>query len=266
MEDGKILKGARPDSKILGIESDGLGPVSAVLKAKDLIDPKIPVIVNYCDFSCYWNWRHFKSFVEKNKCAGAIPAYHGFHPHSLSGNHYAYMRESEGLVLDIQEKQPFTDDPMEEWASSGTYYFSSGALMLKEFHAAMEKGWSTGGEYYASLAYRHLLAWPLPIRIYPLQHFMQWGTPADLEEYRSWSDVFKRLAAPSPSPTTPLRRCRNYSHGGVWKTLLRRRLHHAQTARPRVGEAHGDPSPRRLSPSPAGGSLSSGRICPGLKK
>ena len=36
------------------------------------------------------------------------------------------------------------------------------------------------------------------VAVYPLQHFMQWGTPQDVAEYRRWSDAFRALArAPS---------------------------------------------------------------------
>ena len=31
------------------------------------------------------------------------------------------------------------------------------------------------------------------IQVYPLQHFMQWGTPDDLKEYQSWSNIFKNI-------------------------------------------------------------------------
>ena len=35
---------------------------------------------------------------------GCIPAYKGFHPHSLAGNNYAFIREKNGWMTKIQEK------------------------------------------------------------------------------------------------------------------------------------------------------------------
>jgi hypothetical protein len=83
------------------------------------------VVVNYCDFTCYWDWQHYKQFVDESECDGAIPAYKGFYPYSLGTTNYAYMEEQDGWVQDIQEKQPYTDNRLEEYASSGTYYFKS---------------------------------------------------------------------------------------------------------------------------------------------
>lgn len=190
----ETLRRYAPRSRIVGVSPHKKGPVWAVLQARDLIDPDRPVIVNYCDFSCYWDWAAFKAFVRETGCAGAIPAYRGFHPHSLGSTRYAYLRERNGWVTDIQEKKPFTDDPMVEFASSGTYYFDTGTRCLEAFDEVVANDLSVNGEYYVSLAYKPLVQREVPIAAYELQHFMQWGTPQDLETYVGWSDAFRRLA------------------------------------------------------------------------
>ncbi|MDF3886534.1 sugar phosphate nucleotidyltransferase [Cupriavidus basilensis] len=182
-----------PTGRIVGIPPHKLGPIHAVRQVESLIDPKRPVVVNYCDFTCFWDWKNFTKFVQTCGCAGAIPAYKGFHPHTLGTTNYAYMRTARGWVSDIQEKQPYTDNRMEEYASSGTYYFSSGRIMLDAFQATMEQNLNVGGEYYVSLAYKPLFETGQPVAVYPLQHFMQWGTPADVAEYEGWSTVFCKL-------------------------------------------------------------------------
>jgi NDP-sugar pyrophosphorylase family protein len=188
----EILEHYCPTGRIVSIDPHKLGPIHAVTLAADLFDMDAPTIVNYCDFTCYWDWAHFCKFAKHSKCDGAIPAYKGFHPHTLGTTNYAYMREQNGWVLDIQEKQPYTDNRMEEYASSGTYYFSSARLMLEAFAATKSQDLNVGGEYYVSLAYKPLLAADKSIAVYPLQHFMQWGTPEDVAEYRGWSELFRR--------------------------------------------------------------------------
>lgn len=206
----QILQELCPTGRVVGIPAHKLGPIHAVRQVEHLLDPTRPVIVNYCDFTCYWNWDHFKSFVSETACASAIPAYKGFHPHTLGTTNYAYIKEAGGenakpvngddvhgvWALDIQEKQPYTDNRMEEFASSGTYYFASAKIMSDAFKQTMDQNIHVGGEYYVSLAYKPMFAKNEKVAVYPLQHFMQWGTPDDLHEYNSWSDTFKRLIAP----------------------------------------------------------------------
>jgi NDP-sugar pyrophosphorylase family protein len=198
-----ILKEYCPSGRIVGIPPHKLGPINAVRQVEHLLDTSQPVVVNYCDFACYWDWHNFKLFVKETGCAGAIPAYKGFHPHSLGSTNYAYIREADGWVLDIQEKQPYTDNRMEEYASSGTYYFASAQIMGEAFRKVVEQDLNIGGEYYVSLAYKHLLSNKKSVAVYPLQHFMQWGTPEDVVEFNTWSKAFQGLIKQSESPPYP---------------------------------------------------------------
>lgn len=198
-----VLKSYCPSGNIVGILPHKLGPVNAVRQIEHLLEPTEPVIVNYCDFTCYWDWHHFKHYVKETACSGAIPAYKGFHPHSLGNTNYAYMREEQGWVHDIQEKRPFTNNRMEEYASSGTYYFASAQIMSQAFRDVMTQDLNVGGEYYVSLAYKSLLAKKQPVAVYPLQHFMQWGTPEDVAEYNMWSKTFQGLIVHSERSHSP---------------------------------------------------------------
>ena len=191
----EILTEICPQSRIVSIEPHKLGPVYAVSKAFEALDLNQPTIVNYCDFSCYWDYDHFKKWLIETNCDGCVPAYRGFHPHSLGTTNYAYLRERNGWMEDIREKQPFTANRMQEYASSGTYYFRDGHMLKKYFEATMTRGLDTNGEYYVSLVYKPMVADGLSVAIYELQHFMQWGTPEDVGEYNYWSRAFSaRLA------------------------------------------------------------------------
>lgn len=190
----ELIRRYSPKGRIVGIPAHKTGPIGAVLKARQHVRQDQPVYVNYCDYTCYWDWADFRAFVQATGCAGAVPAYRGFHPHSLGSTFYAYVREQGRWLQDIQEKQPWTDHPIDEYASTGGYYFESGALCLSAFEEVLDRDLNVNGEYYVSLAYKVLAQRRLPVAVYEVQHFMQWGTPADLEEYKGWSDAFRRLA------------------------------------------------------------------------
>jgi NDP-sugar pyrophosphorylase family protein len=186
----KVLERAAPKGKIVPIAPHKKGPVHSALEAARYIDDDEPTILNYCDFSVYWNYEHFKATMSERGCAGCITAYRGFHPHSLGPNFYGYMREKDNYLLEIREKQSFTDNKMDEYASAGTYYFRSGEMMKQYFGAAMAANLAVRGECYASLPFNLMVADGLDVFIYELERFLQWGTPEDLEEYQSWSNYF----------------------------------------------------------------------------
>lgn len=184
------LESLVPEAVIVPIAPHKLGPVHAVLQAQEHIRDDEPTLVNYCDFSVAWNYEDFKKTMAETQPAGCVVAYKGFHPHSLGPNHYAYMREQDGKMLEIQEKQAFTSNKLEEFASCGTYYFESGQTCKHYFAKAMEENLNTNGEFYCSMPYNLIVKDGKTVTIYELDHFLQWGTPEDLEEYVNWSTYF----------------------------------------------------------------------------
>lgn len=189
----EILQLACPSGRVVGIEPHKLGPVYAVQQIYDLLDADRPVVVNYCDFSQFWDWDKFQSFVRQTDCDGCIPSYRGFHPHSLNSTFYAYLKldREENWLVDIQEKKPWTEEPINEFASSGTYYFKSAGLMRDYFDLCVAEGLHVNGEFYVSMVYRPMVLAGLKVNAFPLEYFMQWGTPNDLLAYQNWDRLFR---------------------------------------------------------------------------
>lgn len=187
-----VLERLMPTGTIVPVEHHKKGPVWAVLQAQDHIQVDEPVIVNYCDFNAVWNYVAFKQWVQQTQCAGAIPCYTGFHPHLLGPNLYASCKiDAAGNLVEIREKFSWTEDKMQSEQSDGTYYFRSGALVKKYFQALVDADVSLNGEYYVSLVYNLLVRDKLPVKLFPVEQFCQWGTPEDLQEFSYWLDYFK---------------------------------------------------------------------------
>ena len=183
-----ILVSLKPKATIISVPAHKKGPVYAVSQAFPYIADDEDVMVSYCDFTQRWDYESFKRDIGTLGVAGAIPSYTGFHPHLLRKNLYAgVIADEHGMLLDIKEKHCFTEKPEDSYHSSGAYYFSSGALVKKYFTELMEADINLNGEYYVSMVYYLLKRDGLPIYVPTVDHFMQWGTPEDLEEYEAWS-------------------------------------------------------------------------------
>ena len=185
-----ILLSLKPSANIIEIPNHKKGPVYAVDCISHLIKDNEEVIVNYCDFGTYWNYQDFLKHSRNRMAAGAIPSYKGFHPHMLGSTNYAFIRDENQWMLEIKEKEPFTDNRMQEYASNGTYYFQKGEYVKKYFSQLIEQDINLNGEYYVSLVYNLMKQDGLDISVYEIQHMLQWGTPEDVDEYNSWSRYF----------------------------------------------------------------------------
>ena len=90
--------------EIVTIPRHKKGPVFSVSEFDYLIDDEEEVIVNYCDFSIYWDYRHFKGFVDTTECDGCVICYTGFHPHMLGSDNYAFCRtDGSNKILEVRE-------------------------------------------------------------------------------------------------------------------------------------------------------------------
>jgi NDP-sugar pyrophosphorylase family protein len=186
-----ILKDIVPNCNIFEVNvNNRKGPVDAVLQAIELIDDNEETIISYCDYGTKWDYNLFKNNIHSLNADGAIACYKGFHPHMLGSDNYAFVKEENMLMIEIQEKKPYTSNKMDEYASNGTYYFKSGLIVKKYFQELIEKNISINNEFYVSMVYNLLKQDNLNILIFEIDKMLQWGTPKDLEEYLLWSNYF----------------------------------------------------------------------------
>jgi dTDP-glucose pyrophosphorylase len=182
-----------PNKKIKIIPSHKLGPVYTVSYVFDWIDDEEKVIVNYCDFSIYWDYNNFEKFINDTQCDGCVICYTGFHPHMLGNDNYAFCKtDNFNKILEVREKQPFTNNKMNEFASAGNYYFKKGKYIKKYFVEMMNDDVNLNGEYYVSLIYNSLIKDSLECLVYEVSNMLQWGTPFDLDVYISWSNYYRK--------------------------------------------------------------------------
>lgn len=176
----------RKASRILEIPGHKKGPSFSVFEIQDELVDNLPSVINYCDFSGIWSEHELGQEILKHD--GLILTYTGFHPHMLRSQKFAYVKkDSAGRVTEVQEKMAFTEDPMNEEASSGTYAFRNTADMIEAIRLQIQSDLSFNGEFYTSLTYKPLLSANRDIRTFQIDGFFQWGTPRDLVDFQVWS-------------------------------------------------------------------------------
>ena len=188
--ENRLLK-IKNNARIYSIKPHTKGPVFSVIQVIDNIDPTMRTFINYCDFGWRWNFFLFEEHIKNTNCDGCIISYKGFHPHMTRNTNYGYSKTKGIDVIDIQEKKSFTKNPINEYASSGTYYFKNARIMNKYLNKSIEYNLEVNGEYYVSLSFLPMIKDQLKVNVFEIDNFLQWGTPQDLEEYLWYSNVFK---------------------------------------------------------------------------
>lgn len=188
-----VLNTIVPIYRIVEIEAHEYGPIYSVLQAENYIDNQDePLIISYCDFYQVWNYNQF--LAKAAMYDGAISVFKGFHPASLGDTYYAYVRASGNMeMIELREKRSFTNDRMNEYASTGVYYIDSWKI-FKKYSKEILKNKPLGlNEYYCSLIFNPMVRDNLWVCLFEVEKFICWGTPRDLEEYVFWSDYFSKI-------------------------------------------------------------------------
>lgn len=188
-----ILKRLAPNSKILSIPNHKKGPVFTFLDSgvTELLEDDEEVIVTYCDNPYLWDYDHFKKWVKENDSDGCVMSHTGFHPHRLSPTFMAHIKETNLKIEAIKEKEPYTDDPMSEQASTGTYYFKKSIYIKKYFQMLIDQNINYNGEFYVTLVYNLLIRDGLNVHCYPTDLVMVFGTPEEVSNFEAWASIIK---------------------------------------------------------------------------
>lgn len=188
----RTLKERLPHSRIISIPSHKQGPVRSLSFVWGELPSNDSVLVSYCDFKANWDFKDFIQRVEHGDWDGAVPSYTGFHPHLIHQKKYAgIIADAGGRMENIQEKHCFTENPEDSFHSAGSYFFAKAGELKQYGESLIRSGNMVQGEYYLSMVYSYYLADKKNILVYPLKHFLQWGTPEDLEEYEAWSQLIQ---------------------------------------------------------------------------
>lgn len=186
----KVLKKLYPESTVIPISSHTKGPVSSILKIKNKIENNEPYIVSYCDLTYKWDYTAFINEIIKTNCDGCLVTHSGIHPHRIRNINFAHLKLSGTRVLDVKEKGYYTDNPIDEYASSGVYYFKTGRILKKYFNKLIENNEMVNGEYYVTLVYNQMIKDGLHVIHYPTDNYVCLGTPHELISFKYWKSFF----------------------------------------------------------------------------
>jgi NDP-sugar pyrophosphorylase family protein len=189
----KLINFFGNDTKVISIKDHREGPVFSIKQIFDLINDDEEILISYCDFYIKWNYSEFLYFLKTKKPDGCVVSHTGFHPHRIYNQYFAYMRVSGDSMLEIKEKAHFTDDPENEFASGGIYYFKSGNLVKKYFDDFLRFGQKTNNEYYVTMVYNQMIKDGLNITHYDSKNYICLGTPQDVEIFNSFITIFKKF-------------------------------------------------------------------------
>ena len=200
----KIVSNLFPQCLVRCIPDHWEGPVYSILQITNDIDDNEEVLVSYCDLYIKWNILELENHIKNTLCDGCVVSHVGWHPHRVYNKSFAYMKVSADLMQEIKEKQHYTDDPEQEYASGGIYYFRKGSYIKKYFTHQFNNAQKVNNEHYVTMTYNPMVKDGLKITHFDSKNYVCLGTPKDVEIFQAFltlnehfsvsPEIFKKTA------------------------------------------------------------------------
>lgn len=166
------------------------------MKIEDLIEDREPYIISYCDLTHKWDYANFLKRLDETDCDGCLVTHTGKHPHRMRNINFAHLKLDDEQVLEVKEKGYYTDDPLNEYASSGIYYFKSGSILKRYCKKMIENDERVNGEFYVTLIYNQMIRDGLYVTHYPTNNYVCFGTPFELIQFKYWKSLINNKTIP----------------------------------------------------------------------
>jgi NDP-sugar pyrophosphorylase family protein len=176
------------------------GQATSVMAALDDIADDEPLTVSACDNGALY-WAGGLSMLLDDPTVDAIVwAFRGdTHPTSRHNpNAYAWLDVDEkNRLRAVSVKKLFADRP-NKYCIIGTMFFRRTGDYKRAYEQARARGIKTNGEYYVDNLLVPLLEEGARIVVFPVDHYLCWGTPHDYETFTYWEGHFKHADRDTP--------------------------------------------------------------------
>ena len=121
-----------------------------------------------------------------------------FRHHVSSKNNpemYGWVKiDNNDNALGVSVKSAISDNPYEDHAIVGTFYFRKVAYFNKALKSLLEKDIKVNGEYYVDSLIGEAIELGLKVKIFEIQDYICWGKPDDYETFFYWQSFFSKVS------------------------------------------------------------------------
>ena len=189
------IKDHIPEAEFITIDYLTAGQAATCLLAKDLIDNGQELFIGCCDNGMIIDQSKFE---QVKKMADAIILTHSNDrniEHNPLAHSWVLLDDDQKTVQKMSIKKPVSDNPMQDHATTGMFWFKRGSDFVKAAELMINRKDQTGGEYYVDQVMQYIVNLGLKTMIFDIQ-YLCWGTPHDYENYQDtvkyWQEFLKK--------------------------------------------------------------------------
>lgn len=165
------------------------GQACTCMLAKDYLDPEEELLIAGCDNGMDIDRAAFEE--TKQTCDCIVFTYR--HNESVLQNPNAYgwmLTDEAGNITGTSIKKAISDTPMEDPAVVATFWFRKAKVFFDATEKMIRENDRINGEFYVDQTVKHVLDLGYRAKIFDIDRYVGWGTPADYEGYQNTYTYF----------------------------------------------------------------------------
>ena len=190
----KTLKNEYLDSEIVSINKVTEGQaITCSLGLKDA-DSNSSLLVAATDNGMIYNKDKYQQLINDENVDAIIFT---FRHHVSSENNpqmYGWVKtDDKDNATGVSVKVPISDNPYNDHAIVGTFWFKKVAYFNKALENLLDKDIRVNGEYYVDSLMGELIELDLNVKVFEVEDYICWGTPDDYETFVYWQSFFHKV-------------------------------------------------------------------------
>lgn len=188
----EAIRAYYPKASFITIDHLTEGQACTCMLAKDRLDPEEPLLIAGCDNGMDIDRAAYEALQQECDCI--VFTYR--HNESVLSNPNAYgwmITDGEGNITGTSIKKAISDTPMEDPAVVATFWFRRAQIFLDATEKMILEDDRINGEFYVDQVAKHVLDLGYRAKIFDIERYVGWGTPADYESYQKTWKYFKEF-------------------------------------------------------------------------
>lgn len=195
-EDGveDAIKAYYKQAQFITIDHLTEGQACTCMLAQSSLNPEESLLIAGCDNGMDIDREAFEE--AKRTCDCIVFTYRHNEAVLQNPNAYGWMiADGEGNITGTSIKKAISDTPMEDPAVVATFWFRKAGVFLEATEKMIRENDRINGEFYVDQTVKHVLDLGYGAKIFDIDRYVGWGTPADYEGYENTYAYFKAFLA-----------------------------------------------------------------------
>ncbi len=179
-----------PQAAFITVDHLTEGQACTCMLAEPYLDPEQPLLIAGCDNGMDIDREAFDALTKECDCI--VFTYRHNEAVLANPNAYGWMiADADGNITGTSIKKAISDSPMEDPAVVATFWFRRAAVFIEATKKMIAENDRINGEFYVDQTVKHVLDLGYRAKIFDIDRYVGWGTPADYEGYQKTWNYFK---------------------------------------------------------------------------